>query len=149
MLSIDLNTLLALAGLSFLTASCAAGGLILVSGNPKKRKSRETPSNSSEQFSSFSTEALESNAEFDRQELVVLQESLASTPTLIWQRNEDGTLRWANAAYAKLVSSIKPDAAQTWPLPDLFAEFLPQGLVEAPIQRRASLERTRFGRFLV
>ena len=70
----------------------------------------------------------------------MLRYALAHTPTLIWQRGADGTLKWANAAYITLVKEIDPDAARAWPLPDIFSDFLPHDSKGTPAHRRASLQ---------
>ena len=143
MLAIELPTLLMLAGSSFLTAGVAVGGLLWVSGR-ESFIPLQTGSNflsgtigTSGPLAETSPPTLELA---DQKELAMLRNALAHTPTLIWQRDGDGTLTWANAAYISLVEEIAPDAARTWPLPDLFSDFLPNEQQGSPTHRRASLK---------
>ncbi len=139
MTAIDLDTLLTLIGLSLATATCAVGGLIWIAGRmhpvpvlPRAAAPGQTPARSA-------AVALPDPAPVDQDELALLRSALAQTAALQWQRDADGALRWANPAYQALVAKVDPDAARRWPLPDLFAEFLPRGLPGAPTHRRASV----------
>jgi PAS domain-containing protein len=134
----DLPTLLVIAGLSFVTASCAVGGLLWATGRtqilPMLARNPKMPG------LDVAVQVSEPAREFDRTELTTLRAALAHTPSLIWQRDADGTMCWANAAYMALVKRLDPDAARAWPLPDLFIDFMPRGLPGTPTHRRASLE---------
>jgi PAS domain-containing protein len=138
MFYIDLPTLLVIAGLSFVTASCALGGLLWATGRtqilPMLARNPKMPG------LDVAVQVSEPARGFDRTELTTLRAALAHTPSLIWQRDADGTLCWANAAYMALIKRLDPDAARAWPLPDLFIDFMPRGLPGTPTHRRASLE---------
>ena len=56
------------------------------------------------------------------EELQRLRDVAAEAPILIWRRDADGTVTWANRAYLDLVAADagSSDAALPWPLPELF-----------------------------
>ena len=143
MLAIELSTLLVLAGSSFITAAFAVGGLIWVSGRESMvavpTGSNFAPGKIGDLFPRNENQR-PSVQLADQAELEMLRNALAHTPTLIWQRGADGTLKWANAAYITLVKEIDPDAARAWPLPDIFSDFLPHDSKGTPAHRRASLQ---------
>lgn len=143
MLAIELPTLLMLAGSSFVTAAFAVGGLIWVSGRENLVAVQTGPSFASRTIGDpvMPSEIHSPSVQMaDRRELEMLRDALAHTPTLIWQRDTDGALIWANAAYISLVKRIDPNAARAWPLPDIFSDFLPREPQGSPAHRRASLQ---------
>ncbi len=54
-------------------------------------------------------------------EAETLRGALRHAPSLIWQRDAEGAVIWANARYIEAVQEARPDRELTWPLPDLFA----------------------------
>lgn len=73
-------------------------------------------------------------------ELEILRNTARLAPYLIWKETRDGQINWANTTYLDLVTTLHPDAANSWPPKRLFSHLAEVSKSPRPELKRVSIK---------